>query len=147
MSGKANPVLVLRRKEVGNVASVESAYHGIVYLIVANLAKDIDERFVLLTIDVLQFDGDIRYLLQSLAAKEIRRLIVRRQQSPLTFLCHRSQLLEVANEQELHTAERFVAVTVLAEFSIDGIKNIASHHGYLVDDKKVESLDKILLIL
>ena len=86
-------------------------------------------------------------LLQSQAAEEVGRGVVLAQHRPLVLLYYRSQLAEVANHQELHSAERAVLVFVEAQHGIYLVEQVGTHHGNLVDDEEVECTDNILLLL
>ena len=55
--------------------------------------------------------------------------------------------MQIADKQELNATERFGAVFVFSEFSIYGIEEVATYHGYLIDNEEIESLDDVLLVL
>ena len=86
-------------------------------------------------------------LLQSQAAKEVGRGVVLAQHRPFAFLYYGSQLAEVANHQELHSAEGAVFVLMKTQHGIYLVEEVGTHHGDLVDDEEVERTDNILLLL
>ena len=86
-------------------------------------------------------------LLQGMTAKEVRRAVILTQQCPLAILHHGSQLAEVTNHEQLHPTERAVAVLMQAQHRINLIQKVGPHHGNLVNHKKVQRTDDILLLL
>ena len=57
---------------------------------------------------------------------------------PFVVFHHRGQLLQVANEQQLHPAEGAVVASVAAHDRVDGVEQVGAHHAYLVDHEQVE---------
>ena len=53
------------------------------------------------------------------------------------MLSHRGQLMKVADTEQLHTAERQVVISpYAAQYRVDCIHHIASHHAYFVYDQQ-----------
>ena len=77
---------------------------------VAYLVQNPDKRIVLLSIDLLQLNGDIVNLLQSLRAEEVGRVVVRLQHLLVLWRHNGCQLSQVANHQQLNTAKRLMMV-------------------------------------
>ena len=71
VGGQANPVFILRRFEDGHIPCIQGIHGSCVHLVVANLSQNIDERCILLSIDMFQLYRHILHLLQGLAAKEV----------------------------------------------------------------------------
>ena len=74
------------------------------------LVQDMDERHVLLSIDMIQLDGDIVYLLQCLRTEEVRRVVVRFEHLLVLGCDDGCQLCQVTNHQQLYTAKGLVVV-------------------------------------
>ena len=96
---------------------------------------------------MLQLDGHMPGLLQGVAAEEVGRAVILAQESPLAFLHHGGELAEVAYHEQLHTAERAVAVFVEAQHGINLVEEVGTYHGNLVNDEEVERADDVLLLL
>ena len=77
MCRQTNPILILWRHEIRYMTGIEGVHHRGVHLIGAYLSQQVDELSILLSIDVFQFDGHIRNLLQSLTTKEVRSVVIR----------------------------------------------------------------------
>jgi len=78
-----------------------------------------------------------------MTAKEKCCIIVRAQQAPVLFFHHGSQLLQVAYHQELNTAERFRAITIPTQYSINCIQLIGTYHTDFIDHQQVHTTDNI----
>ena len=104
---------------------------------VAHLIQDIDERGILLAVDMLQLNGHIVYLLQGLRAKEVGSVVIGLQH-PLILGCHHwCQLCQVTNHQQLHTTKGLVMLTEAAQHGIDGIQQVSTHHRDLIDNEQI----------
>ena len=79
--------------------------------------------------------------------EEIRRRIYLIHILPLTLLYDRRQLLGIPYHQELHTSERPVIMTITSQSHVYRIKQISPHHGYLIDDQKIQGTDYLLSLL
>lgn len=136
--GEAYVALVFAWFEARNVTAVEGVEHGMVGAVVAHTVENFKETGVALAIDMGEFYHCERRLAQGVAAEEVGRVVVTAQQCPLFILGYGGKLAEVANHKHLHAAERGVAATITAKRIIDSIKQIGTHHAYLVDDKCVD---------
>ena len=88
-----------------------------------------------------ELDGDIVHLPQSLAAKEIRCVVVSSQDLLILWCDNRCKLLQVTYHEQLYATERLCSVAVAAEHRVDGIEKVGADHGDLVDDDHVEGGD------
>ena len=70
---------------------------------------------VALTINMVQLDGGITALIECSATEKIRCRIIGAQQFPFVVFHYGSQLLEVANEQQLYTAEWLEGSAIVAQ--------------------------------
>ena len=113
---------------------------------VAYLVQNLDERGVLLSVDVLQLDGDIVYLLEGLGAEEVGGVVVRLQQLFVLRCDDRSELSQVANHQQLHAAKWQAMVAEAPQHVVNGIQQVGPDHGYLVDDKQVDGGNNLALV-
>ncbi len=148
MGGQTDIVAVLRWLEVGDVSLVEGLQRVGGGTVLSYLVEERDKLLVLLSIHLLEFDGKIARLLQGVAGEEVRRVVILTQHLLLLSRHHRGELVQVANHEELHTAERqVVALAKLSEHGIDGIEQVAAHHTDLVDDQKVDASDDVALRL
>ena len=114
---------------------------------VTDVVEYLDERGVLLPVHVVELDGHIVYLLQSLRSEKVGRVIVGIEYFRVFGRDDGCELLQVAYHQQLHAAERLVFVTIAAQHPVDGVKQIASHHRYLIDHEDVECADDFALLL
>ena len=103
--------------------------------------EDADEFRVLLAMDLLELDGDVVELLQSLRMEEIRRRIDLRNVLAFAVLDHRRQLMDIPDHKELHSSERTVVPSISTQAHVDSIQQIRTHHRYLVYDQQVERAD------
>src|SRR5574344_543373 len=101
---------------------------------------------VLLAVDMVQFNRNVPYLFQSLASKEIGRVVIAAEHSLLAESNHRRELLEVTNHQQLHTAKGARALPETAQNGIHGIQQVTAHHTDFVDYKKVQRSDNPALL-
>ena len=147
VGGEAYPAFSVPGHKVRHVARVELVGYVLVDAVLAYLAQEANKAAVALAVDALQLYGDVLDLLQGTRAEEIGGLVVGVEQLPLLVGGHGGELLQVTDEQQLHAAEGPVAVAVLAQHAVDGIEQVATHHGYLVDDEEVEGAQDALLLL
>ncbi len=147
VGGQADIFVVLRRNEVGDVSLVECLQRGIRRLVLPYLIEERDKAVVLLAIHRLEFDGEIMRLLQCLARKEKRRVVILAQHLFVLSCQDWSQLMQVAYHQELHTAKGKVVLAITAHHGIDGIEQVTAHHTDLVDDQQVHRTDDVSLHL
>ena len=136
--GQADIAILWPRDEVALVTLVESVEHRRVGMAVANGIEQRDERVVLLTEHTAQFDGHIVDLRQCLRTEEERCGVIRSEHLLILGGHHGRQLLQVANHEQLHSAEGFAMVAETAQHRVHGIEQVAAHHRHLVDDKQVE---------
>ena len=113
----------------------------------AHTVENPDKRFVLLPIDGFQFDGHIVNLLQGMASEEIGRVVVSAQDGFVFSRDYRGELLQIANHHQLNASERSAGFAIATQYGVDGIKQIAPHHGYLVDNQQVECADDAAFLL
>ena len=114
---------------------------------VAHMVEDVDKRLILLTVDMGELYGDVACLLKRMTAKEIRSIVVRTQQLLVARRDHGCELVKVTDHQQLHTAKGPCRITVSSQHIVDGIEQVAAHHGDLVDDQHVERADDAPFLL
>ena len=136
-----------RRRELRYVASVQLLKRGGIGPVGANVIEQGQEALVRLAVGLFQFHGGIVRLAQCPAAEEERRVVVLREHVPLLWLHHRCQLLQVANHEQLHSAEGQMRLTEAPQYGIHGIQYVGTYHTYLVDDKQVEAPNQPFLLL
>ena len=125
-------------RELGEAPTIQLLQRLCRGMTIPHFIQNLDERLVLLTIDVTELNGDIVYLLQRFRPEEIGRVVVLLQQLLLIGSDDRRQLLQVAYHQQLHTAKRQRVVAEAAQHIVDGIEQVGSHHRYLVDNQQVD---------
>ena len=132
---------VLLIQYIGNVSAVEFLYDVMRNAVVPDTVQYIDEGFVRLAVDVLEFYGIKLGSLPCVRGKEIRRCIVLRKQIP--FLLHRNgrQLTQIPDQQQLYTTESLVSVpvTYFSQNEVHLIQNIRPHHGDFVYHKQIQT--------
>ena len=101
--------------EMGHIALIELLENMVIGRVATNAIEQFDKVRVALTIDQRQFDSDIMALVEGTAAEKIRSGVGGPQEVPFIVFHHRSQLLEVADEQHLHTAERLERTAIVAQ--------------------------------
>ena len=144
--GQSNVSILLLGAERWVVTTVEQVEVTLRQLIVAQMVEDVQESRILLSVNLLQLQGDIGRLSQRMAAKEIRRVIVWTQQLLIGRRDNGCQLLQVTNHQKLHTAKRSVAMTIPSEHRVNGIEQVTAHHTDFIDDEHVERTDDFALL-
>ena len=109
----------------------------------ADAVEQAEETGVALAIDGLQFDGNVAGLLQGMAAEEVGTVVIGAEQFPVLLLGDGRKLLQVANHEQLHTAEGERAVAVLSENGINLVEQVGTHHGYFIDDNQVQTANQL----
>ena len=135
------------RTEMGHVARIELGEHGGVEAVAAHGVEEPQERVVRLSIDGLQFDGDEGRLAQGVAGKEVLGVVVARQQFAIFVLDYGRELLQIADEQQLHAAERTCGVAVATQGGVDTVEQVGAHHGDFVDDDEIETANEAALAI
>ncbi len=69
------------------------------------------------------------------------------QKFPLRVDHYGRKLLQVADEQQLHTAEGERAVAEPPQHLVNGIEHVGAHHTHLVDYQQVKTADYAYLLL
>ena len=147
MGGQADIAFTRFGDESGLATLVEDGDILCRWLGFADMVEHIEEETVFLTIDLFQLDGHIFYLLEGLRTKEIGGVVIGFQQRLVLRCHHRSQLLQVADHQQLHTSEGLVSVAEPPKHGVDGIEQVAAHHRDFIDDQQVERGDDATLLL
>ena len=96
---------------------------------------------IALTVDMFQLYRHIVQHLQGSAPKEERCFVIAVEQWSLLICDNRCQLLQVANHQQLHPAKRQTTVTETSQHMVYRIKQVATHHAYLVDNQQIHRAD------
>ena len=112
---KTHIASILGRFEIGHIALIEKAEHFSICRIATHTIEKFYEMRVALTVNMMQFDGGITALIECSATEKIRCRIVGAQQFPFVVFHYGSQLLEVANEQQLYTAEWLERSAIVAQ--------------------------------
>ena len=110
------------------------------------MVEQLDEGVVLLAVHLVELDGDVCCLCESLGAEEIGGVIVRIEQCFILRSHHGSKLLQVADHEQLNTAKGQVTVAETSQHCVYGIEQVTAHHGDLVDDEQVEGCDDAALV-
>ena len=80
--------------------------------------------------------------MQCQTAEKVWRLVVVSQQFPIFLLYHGRQLVQVANHQQLHSAEGLRVVTIAPQHIVDRIEQIRPHHADFIDYQQFETADQ-----
>ena len=147
MCSKPNVVTTLRRLKIGNITLIKCSKGFVACLVLPYLVEKRHKPLVLLTIDGLQFYGEIACLLQRLARKKERSVVILAQHTFLMFCHYGSQLLQVAYHEQLNAAKGQIVLTITAHHRVDGIKQVAAHHTDLVDDQEIHRTNDVSLHL
>ena len=123
---------------IGLIARVEQVARSRRELIIAHLIEDIDKLLIVLAEDMVELDIHGRYLLKHTRLEEIWPLIILPEDIPLLLPSYWRELKKVANKKHLHSAKRRIAVAVMTENGINGIEQIGSHHGNLVNHEQLQ---------
>ena len=70
---------------------------------------------------------------------------MRTQQFPVLRLDDGRQLVQVADHQQLHPAERTLVITVSAKHVVHGVEQVCPHHTDFVDHEQVERAQELIL--
>ncbi len=129
-------------REVRHVAPVEFGERFRGEAVFADGVEKIEEAAVLLAIDLDEFDAGVIGFAEGAAAEAVGHVVAILQKFPFAVFHDGSELLQVADHQELDAAERLAAVAEAAEDAIDGIEEIGAHHADFVDDEQVHAADQ-----
>ena len=130
----------------GTVTAVELLQGSLVEPVVADPVKELDEAGVRLAVDVFQLDCHQIGKAKGAAGEKVRRVIKFLQDSPVIFLDHRGELLQVADHEKLDPAERQVVAPVASQDAIDPVEEIGPHHADLIDDQQVQAFNDVDLL-
>ena len=108
-----------------------------------HLVEDRDKSVVLLAVDMLQLDSDIVDACEGFGPEEIRGVVIGPQHLLIVGCHHGGELRQVAYHEKLHATKRQVVVAETAQHAVDGIKQVGTHHGYLVDDEQVDGSENL----
>ena len=147
VGGQLNVALICGRNKVGHVPLVQLLQSGSVCLVLSNLVQNIQKVSIRLSVGLLQLDGGIKCLAQSPAAEEERSVVILGKHFPLLLFHHGSQLLQVANHQQLHTTKGQVRMAVSPQYGIHGIQQVGTHHTDFVYDQQVYATNQFYLLL
>ena len=145
--GEADVSIVLLWKESRHIPAVELLEVSVGGLPVSDMVEDVDERVVLLTINLFQLNGEVVGLRQCFRPEEIGSVVKRREYLFILRCHHGGELLQVANHEQLDASEGFEMVAEAPQHMVDGVEQVAAHHGNLVDDEQVERCDDASLLL
>ena len=135
------------RLEAGEIAAVQRFQHLRVAMVLTDAVQQLQEVSVILPVYGLKLDGAIFRLLQRAAGEEIGSVVVLAEHLPFLVFHHGSQLLQVANHQQLHTAKRFVGVAVAAEHFIYRIQQVGAYHTDFINHQQVHAAYDIDFLL
>ena len=110
------------------------------------MVEQADESFILLAVDVAQFNGHIVGHGQRFGAKEVGSSVIIGQQTFVFGRHHGRQLLQVANHEQLHATKRPVMVAIAAQHRVDSVKQVATYHTDFVDNQQIERADNLALL-
>ena len=137
----------LAGSKIGQATAVEPLQYRSIHPIVANAVQQIEKLGIVLAIDLGQLHRHITGLLQRMTAEEIKVRIIGRKQLLVLLLDDGRQLLQVTYQEQLHSAERLVTVTVPAQHVVDGIEQIGPHHTDFVNDQQVDTTHDVDFLL
>ena len=96
---------------------------------------------------LIQFDVNRLLLQDSLTMKEIGTGVILAQQAPFFIRSHRRQLKHITNENDLYATKRLIiAISYVAQDSIDRIEHIGAYHTYFVDNQQFKLLQHLTTI-
>ena len=110
------------------------------------LVQYFDERHVLLSIDMIQLNGHIVYLLQCLRTKEVRCVVIGFENLFVFWRNNGSQLCQVANHQQLYSSKRLVVVTKTSKYCINGVQQVCTYHTNLINNQEVYGSNDLSLL-
>ncbi len=146
MGAEGYVAFVLVVDETFDMATVQRLQGVAVEFVVADPVEKINEFAVRLAVDMLQFDGDQFGSAQGIAAEKIGGVVVGLEDAPIGVFHHRRQLMQVADEQQLHPAERHGAAAMAAENTVHPVQQVGADHADLVDHQKIEAFNEIDLV-
>lgn len=136
--GEGDRPVAVGRIDIGPVVFVQCGHVSGRHRVVAQVVQDVDEVPVLLTEDPVQFDVRIAVLLDRPALEEVHARVIPSHHTPFVVLHHGRQLVQVADEQHLRTAETLVPVLAYRTHAeIDRVQQIGAQHAHFVDDQQV----------
>ena len=142
--GEGDGKLGITLVELGAYPLVEQLKVLSLCLTGSDMVEDADEDRVALAINLLEFDADELELLEDLGIEEEAAAIERIQQFAVLLLHHRFQLVDVAHQQELFSAERFPHVAAIhTQHLVDEIDDVGTHHTDLIDDDEFHFTDNL----
>ena len=90
-------------------------------------------------VDFLELQDLVFETFKRFRPEEIRRLINRPEYPSFIAADNRRELIKVAKQHHLHSAERHGRFgTVQAQEHVDAVEKISPHHGNFVDDQRFE---------
>ena len=116
-------------------------------MVLTDAVQQFQEVSVILPVYGLKLDGAIFRLLQRAAGEEIGSVVVLAEHLPFLVFHYGSQLLQVANHQQLHTAKRFVGVAVAAEHFIYRIQQVGAYHTDFINHQQIHAAYDIDFLL
>ena len=147
MSGQTDIAFARFGNEGGVIAAVQRGEVISRRTSLTHMVKDIKKSRIFLTIHLIQLDGYIIYLRQSLRTEEIRGVVIRPEQH-LVLRCHHwRQLLQIANHHQLHPTKGLVSVAITTQHRVDGIEQVTPDHRDFIDNQQVERGDNSPFLL
>ncbi len=147
VGGEPHISLLVGRVEPGDAARVEPCQRVVVEPVLPHGVEQVEESGVALAVDSCQLDRDVVEFREGVRVEEIWRAVVLGHDLALRLDHHGGQLLEVADQQQLHAAERLVRTADAAQGVVDGVEQVGADHRHLVDHQQVEPADDLQLIL
>ena len=141
MRGQENIVGILGDVEIGLILPLQGGHIGGCQLVVADMIENLDEVGIILAGDMVELHAGQRVIADDLAVEEIGRGVIRGQHRPLLGHRHRSHLVKIADEDDLHAAEGLVlAEADVSQHRVDFVHHIGAHHTHLIDDEELKLL-------
>ena len=133
-AGQVDVEIPRRRGEIGDMPLVEQGQVAVRDGAVADGVEQADELAVLLAVDLLQLhEGDVQAL-EGPGAEEVGGPVMGPEDLPGVAAHHRRKLVEITDEDQLHTAEGKRPVgAVQPQEPVDTVEEVRPHHGDLVD--------------
>ncbi len=109
--------------------------------VVADARKQADEVGVGLAIDFVEFDDFHIHSAKSLRTEEIRSGVAGGKILGFRRADNRRQLKEIAHQDNLHAAERFLRIrSIQAQKNVNAVKDIGAQHGGFVNEEGLQPL-------
>ena len=125
--------------KIGKTTTVQRFQHLRIAMVFTNTVQQIQKDSVILPVYGLKLDSAIFRLLQSQAGEEIRSIVILLQHLPLLLLHYGSQLLQIADHQQLHATKRLLVIAVTAKHLIHRIQQVGTYHADLIDHQQVHA--------